>query len=193
LSVGDDWENLSNELSDNSPDLVLVDIGSSESATHPATGAELIANVDVLAPQTGCIALYEYEPDASVFTSLEAGASACMEKSTDVDSLVGIIRSVFAGEQPILDLLAKKPNVATRLSQALSSTVQAGRPVNRVLTSLTGRELNVLNQLAEGVAPDEIHQRIADPHAELRPILTSIVAKLRENRSIVSISPVLAA
>ena len=147
VSVGEDWQDLSNELSDNSPDLVFVDIGSTEQATHSNTGVELMVNIDVMAPQTACIALYEYESDDSVFSSLEAGASACMAKSTDMDSLVEILTAVCAGEYPILDLLAKMPNVATRLSQALSSTAQAGRPVQRVLTSLTGRELNVLNQL----------------------------------------------
>ena len=192
-TVGDNWEKLSKELSDNPPDLVLVDIGSPELETPPHSGAALIASVNVLAPQTACIALYEYESDAGVFASLEAGASACLAKSTDADSLVEVLRSVCAGEHPILDMLAEMPNVATRLSQALSGTVQAGRPVHRVLASLTGRELNVLNQLAEGVSPNEIHQRIAGPHTDLHPILRSIVAKLRENRNIVSISSALAA
>lgn len=48
------------------------------------------------------------------------------------------------------------PNIAARLAQMLGQTWLAAQPVRPVLTSLSTREQNVLNLLAQGVESESI-------------------------------------
>ena len=172
-------------LSDTSPDLLLIDL------ELPAlTGAATIAAAAADFPTVAAIALYDYESDEHVFAALEAGAAACIAKDVAPDTLGPLIHRVFRGDRPIYERVMEMPNVAARLARVLSKTWVEAQPVRPVLATLTTREQNVLNQLAEGVDSGDIASALEMSAFGLRGVVRSVVAKLTENRSALRIAEV---
>ncbi|MCH7738619.1 MAG: response regulator transcription factor [Chloroflexi bacterium] len=172
-------------LSDTSPDLLLIDL------ELPAlTGAATIAAAAADFPTVAAIALYDYESDDHVFAALEAGAAACIAKDAAPKLLAALIHRVCEGDRPIYERVMEMPNVAARLARVLSKTWVEAQPVRPVLTTLTTREQNVLNQLAEGVDSRDIASALEMSAAGLRIVVRSVVAKLTENRSALRIAEV---
>ena len=172
-------------LSDTSPDLLLIDL------ELPAlTGAATIAAAAADFPTVAAIALYDYESDDHVFAALEAGAAACIAKDAAPKLLAALIHRVCEGDRPIYERVMEMPNVAARLARVLSKTWVEAQPVRPVLTTLTTREQNVLNQLAEGVDSRDIASALEMSAAGLRIVVRSVVAKLMENRSALRIAEV---
>ena len=172
-------------LSDASPDLLLIDL------ELPAlAGAATIAAAAANFPTVAAIALYDYESDEHVFAALEAGAAACIAKDVAPDTLGPLIHRVYQGDRPIYERVMEMPNVAARLARVLSKTWVQAQPVRPVLATLTTREQNVLNQLAEGVDSGDIASALEMSAAGLRVVVRSVVAKLTENRSALRIAEV---
>lgn len=172
-------------LSDTSPDLLLIDL------ELPAlTGALTIASAAADFPTVAAIALYDYESDDHVFAALEAGAAACVSKDVAPELLAALIHRVCKGDRPIYERVMDMPNVAARLARVLSKTWVEAQPVRPVLTTLTTREQNVLNQLAEGVDSKDIASVLEMTAAGLTIVVRSVVAKLTENRSALRIAEV---
>ena len=172
-------------LADASPDLLLVDL-----ELPTLTGAATIAAASADFPTVAAIALYDYESDDHVFAALEAGAAASATKDMAPEALGALIDRVCRGERPIYERVMDMPNVAARLARVLSKTWVDAQPVRPVLATLTTREQNVLNQLAEGVEAENIAFALEMSKSGLKIVVRSVVAKLTENRSALHIAEV---
>ena len=182
-TAGDD--NTLEHLSDASPDLLLIDLG------LPAlTGAATIATAAAAFPTVAVIALYDFESDDHVFAALESGAAACSAKDVAPEALATLIPRVCMGERPIYERVMEMPNVAARLARVLGKTWIEAQPVRPVLVTLTTREQNILNQLAEGVDAEDIAFSLEMSSAGMKIVVRSVVAKLTENRSALHIAEV---
>lgn len=127
------------------PDVVLMDI-----SMPRMNGVEATRLIKRDCPEVGIICLTIHEEEAYVVDSLKAGATGYLLKDADSTEIVKAIRTVARGESLVDSSMAGK--LLTHLSQATGR-----RPaLARQLRDLTGRELTVLQHIAEGKTNKEI-------------------------------------
>jgi DNA-binding NarL/FixJ family response regulator len=140
------------------PDLVLMDL-----QMPGIGGVEATRRILALEPAPFVVILTTYDTDADILAALDAGAIGYLLKDAPPDVLFSSIRSAAAGET------ALAPAVASRLVERVR------RPERG---TLSGRELDVLELLAEGVSNREIAVRLHISEATVKTHLVHIFTKL---------------
>ncbi|HUG47220.1 MAG TPA: response regulator transcription factor [Candidatus Limnocylindria bacterium] len=144
------------------PDVVLMDL-----LMPVMDGLEAAAAIRQSLPETEVVAVTSFIEEEKVVTALDAGASGYLLKDATADEVAAAIRGAHAGE------LQLDPAVARLLAQRLRARASA-EPVE----SLTGREREVLAQLASGASNKEIAHRLSITERTARTHVSNILAKL---------------
>ncbi|MFG3255961.1 response regulator [Streptomyces sp. NPDC048172] len=127
------------------------------------------------------VILTTFEVDDYVVQSLRAGASGFLGKGAEPGELLTAIRTAAKGEA-LLSPVATKGLIAKFLAQGGGSGGEgeedggAGRAAR--LASLTGREREVLAQVAAGLSNDEIGERLAVSPLTVKTHVNRTMAKL---------------
>lgn len=150
---GDQAIELSEKLK---PDLLLMDV-----RMPRRSGTDATRHIRQTMPQTRVLMLSAFDGDADIHAALEAGAHGYVLKSATGEELIPAIRAVAAGKRWI------PREVATRLK------------TRNTYEELTAREIDVLNQLARGLANKEIADALKISEYTTKDHLKSILAKLR--------------
>lgn len=143
------------------PDVIVMDI------TLPdISGIEATRRIKQQFPNLAVVALTIHEDEQYFFEMLQAGASGYVPKRAAPDDLINAIRSAYANE------IYLYPSLARAL---VTDFVGRNRtePEPLALESLTGREKEILELLAEGSSNEEIADRLV--------ISRHTVARHREN------------
>lgn len=149
------------------PDICLID--------ENLRGGALVA-VDAIykrVPSTRLIVLTDAEEPNSMLAAVRAGACGYFRTDVDPCRLPATIRGVMAGEAAL----------SRRLTFRLLETVRSRERGRAELTtpgrpSLTDRELEVLELMAEGLRTSEISARLVIADVTVRRHVSSAVAKL---------------
>ncbi|MEV8312896.1 response regulator transcription factor [Streptomyces sp. NPDC059900] len=154
-------------------DVVLMDIRmpgtDGLAATRQISADPALAHVRV-------VMLTTFEVDEYVVQSLRAGASGFLGKGAEPDELLGAIRIAAAGDA-LLSPVATKGLIAKFLAQGDGSDDGAGVRGER-LDALTGREREVLVQVAGGHSNDEIAERLEVSPLTVKTHVNRAMAKL---------------
>lgn len=154
-------------------DVVLMDIRmpgtDGLAATRQISADPALAHVRV-------VMLTTFEVDEYVVQSLRAGASGFLGKGAEPDELLGAIRIAAAGDA-LLSPVATKGLIAKFLAQGGSSDEGGGARGER-LDALTGREREVLVQVAGGHSNDEIAERLEVSPLTVKTHVNRAMAKL---------------
>ncbi|MEV8214640.1 response regulator transcription factor [Leifsonia sp. NPDC077715] len=144
--------------SEQSPDVVLMDLqfGTEE------TGADATRRIRALPAPPAVLVLTNYDTDGDILGAVEAGASGYLLKDAPPDELIAAIRAAAAGET------ALAPAIAGRLL----ARMRTPRP------TLSRRELEVLQLVADGAANTEIAGRLYISDATVKSHLVHIYTKL---------------
>jgi len=126
-------------------DLLLLDIN-----LHGQSGLDILTDIKRLRPGLPVLILSIYEDDAYIIGAINKGANGYISKSADSSELIRAIERVAKGEKYISGELAGKVLFVTR-----SATV------NKLHTSLTPREMEILKRIASGTAPRQIAQALS--------------------------------
>jgi DNA-binding NarL/FixJ family response regulator len=124
------------------PDVVLMDVGLGNE-----TSLELTRHLKSTRPSLHILVVTAYSDDSVVASMLDAGADGYILKDVAMEELARAIRAVAVGH------FVLHPSVARRWA-ALS---RQGLP--RQESNLTPRELEILQQMAEGATSKEIARR----------------------------------
>ena len=138
------------------PDVTLMDLRMPELG-----GVEAIIAIRKEFRDARLIVLTTYDGDEDIYRSLQAGAQGYVLKSSTGEKLIPALRAVAAGQRWI------PKEVSNRLA------------VRNSFEDLTPREMEVLNQLAKGLANKEIADVLTITEHTAKDHLKSILAKLR--------------
>jgi two-component system, NarL family, response regulator LiaR len=165
-SNGEEAIKLAEELH---PDIVVMDV-----RMPVLSGVEATRIIRESLPDVQVLVLTAHDDDQYIFSLLQAGASGYILKTSPVSDLVRAIRQVKAGESPLEPSIARK--VVVRMSKPMiadTTTNQAEPPIE----SLTPRELEVLQLLAQGMNNRAIAEVLFISDRTVQAHLTSIFAK----------------
>ncbi|QHC29121.1 response regulator [Streptomyces sp. HF10] len=155
------------------PDVVLMDIRMP--GTDGLAATRLISEDADLA-QVRVVILTTFEVDDYVVQSLRAGASGFLGKGSEPEELLSAIR-IAAGGEALLSPAATKGLIARFLAQGDGDDGRAPLGAER-LDALTGREREVLVQVAGGHSNDEIAERLAVSPLTVKTHVNRAMAKL---------------
>lgn len=140
------------------PDVVLMDLRMPE-----LDGAAAIARIKDANPQINVLVLTTYESDADVVKAIENGATGYMLKDTPREDLLQAIRNAAEGK-PLL-----APTVTARLMDRMREPAAE---------TLTAREIEILELVAEGARNKEIAKELWVTEITIKTHMTHIFEKL---------------
>lgn len=145
------------------PDVVLMDI-----KLPNMSGIECVRKLKTLLPTVQILMLTVYEDSERIFDSLLAGASGYLLKRTPQAEIMQAIADVHQGNSPMSGHIARK--VVQYFNQRGSAETELGK--------LSGREREVLEQLARGVPYKEIADLLAVSINTVQAHIKGIYGKL---------------
>ncbi|MCD2443324.1 response regulator transcription factor [Agromyces sp. SYSU K20354] len=146
------------------PDLVLMDL------RMPALdGAEATARIIAARPNAKVLVLTTYETDEHILGAIEAGASGYLLKAAPEAEILAGVRSVVAGETVLA------PSIAAKLVSRVRQDATSAAP------SLSPRELEVLQLVADGRSNPEIARALFIGEATVKTHLLHVFEKLDVN------------
>jgi RNA polymerase sigma factor (sigma-70 family) len=132
-------------------------------------GVECVRKLKQIIPQTQVIMLTAYEDTENIFNALAAGASGYLLKRTKSAELLEAIKDVLKGGSPMTTHIARK--VVQSFQQAHSS--------QQPTESLSAREKEVLDRLAEGLMYKEIAEKLGISYETVHTYIRRIYEKLQ--------------
>jgi DNA-binding NarL/FixJ family response regulator len=138
------------------PDLVLMDL-----RMPVKDGVWATAEIRARHPNARVLMLTTFDGDTDIHRAIEAGAQGYVLKNSTGDKLIPALRAVAAGQRWI------PKEIATRLAS------------RNIFEDLTPRELQVLEQMAKGLANKEIADVLKITGHTVKDHLKNILGKLR--------------
>ena len=140
------------------PDVVLMDL----SLGDGPGGAEVTARLTSLASPPRVLVLTTYDTEADILAAIEAGATGYLLKDSSPEDLAAAVRAAAAGQT------ALAPSIAQRLMERARTPAQ----------SLSPRELEVLQLVADGLSTLAISKRLFLSQATVKSHLVHVYTKL---------------
>jgi len=161
------------------PDVVVIDID------YPSlAGLELIRKVVRRCPGTKVVALSAnpYVSDSEMFEVIKSGACAYVRsKHCTSEQCIEIIRRAACGEYPVNDLMTSHPRLADRVTRQFQGLSALGKPTDETASRLTGRELHVLELIANGASNKQIADALGVSDQTIKNHVSHILHKTNAN------------
>jgi two-component system response regulator DevR len=149
------------------PDVAVLDV-----RLPDGSGIDLCREVRSRNPGTTCLMLTAYDDDDAIRAAVLAGASGYVLKDIRGSGLVDAIRAVAAGRSLI------DPRLVKRVVERITTT----SPENPLLDSLTPRERDLLQLIAEGLTNREIGVRMSLAEKTVKNYVSMMLSKLGLHR-----------
>lgn len=155
-------------VSEEQPDLALVAVTASDQYSSDAIGE--MARVS---PNTRIIVLAIERDEDTQMQFLRAGAAGCLMKSVDLEVLPRVLRGVHAGEAAVPRSLCKRV-----VTEAIGNGGPDRTRLRPIRSSLTQREWEVVDLLAEGATTADLARELQLSQATVRTHIKHILGKL---------------
>ena len=161
----------------NPPDVLLLDID------YPSLrGLKMAQEIALHCPTTKVIILTYKPDDKQLFEIIKVGAVDYLDKSITAEELTKSIRQVARGEYPINESVLARPKLAEHLLKQFRSTHNInGKTIDTIVTSLTSRETQILNYIANGNSNKQIAHILQISEQTIKNHVSNILRKLNAN------------
>lgn len=146
------------------PHVVLLDLVMPE-----MDGVEATQRIVDCSPGTQVLILTSFGDDDKVFPAIRAGAQGYLLKDIPPTELVQAVRDAHSGKAQL------HPDIARKLMAEVASRGEAPEPEP---DSLTGRELEVLRLIAQGMSNSEIARQLTISEKTVKTHVSNILNKL---------------
>jgi NarL family two-component system response regulator LiaR len=163
VGEAEDGQQAIDRTSQLAPDVVLMDL-----VMPGIDGLEATQEIIAQRPDTRILVLTSFAGDDKVFPAIKAGAQGYLLKDSGPEDLVQAIRQVHRGESSL------HPSIARKLLRELAGPT----PRDAEVDTLTEREIEVLQLVAEGYSNRDIAERLTISEATVRTHVSNILAKL---------------
>ena len=159
------------------PDVMLLDIN-----LPSINGLQVARALKDTLLDINIIMLTAYHDDQQVFHAIRAGASAYFPKDVSPRRLIEAIRLVHQGSYVVEDRVLEKPQVGEwLLAQFEQADLDAQNDLGSLLMPLSPREMEILQQIAQGKSNKEIAYELGISRQTVKNHMTSILRKLAVN------------
>ena len=142
------------------------------------TGIEAIQEIKEENPDARILVVTSFGEDENVFPAIKSGALGYLLKDSSPQELLSALREVHRGEPSL------HPTIALKLIRELNHPSQAKAEG----TPLTGREVEVLKLVAQGLSNHEIGETLVIAERTVSKHVSSIIEKLHvSNRTQVAL------
>ena len=161
----------------NPPDVLLLDID------YPSLrGLNLAQDIALHCPTTKVIILTYKPDDKQLFEIIKVGAVDYLDKSITAEELTKSIRQVARGEYLMNDNVLARPKLAEYLLKQFRSTHNInGKTMDTIVVSLTTRETQILNYIANGNSNKQIAHILQISEQTIKNHVSNILRKLNAN------------
>lgn len=155
----------------NQPEVVIMDI-----EMPVLNGIDTVATASVLYPDVRFIMLTVFDSDEAIFNAIKAGAHGYLLKDENTDTIIEHIKMVADDKGAVMSpAIARK---ALDLLMGKSARTASADATIKSETSLTEREIAVLDCLVNGLDHKSISQKLDISPATVRTHLANIYKKL---------------
>lgn len=152
------------------PDIVIMDVRMPE-----LSGVEATRQIRERLPAVQVLVLTAHDDEQYIFSLLEAGASGYLLKNAPISELIKAIHQVHQGKSPLSPAIARK--IVVRMSSSDEETPDSGQE-DEGQSSLTARELEVLQLLAQGMSNRAIAESLTISDRTVHAHLSNIFSKM---------------
>jgi two-component system response regulator DevR len=149
------------------PDVAILDV-----RLPDGSGIDVCRDIRSELPATYCLILTSYDDHDAVLASVLAGASGYVLKEVRGANLIDAVRQVALGRSLI------DPAVI----EQVMARVRDGSPKNNMVASLSDREREVLDLIADGLTNRQIGQRLFLAEKTVKNYVSSLLSKLGMER-----------
>ena len=146
------------------PDVVLMDL-----VMPGMNGVDATRGVKEVSPRTQVVVLTSYHDDEHIFPALQAGAISYVLKDVRMEEVAEAVRRAAEGEATL------HPRVAARVIDELNAERRGDVSLH---AKLTGREMDVLKLIANGLSNVDIAGKLVITQQTVKGHVSNILSKL---------------
>jgi DNA-binding NarL/FixJ family response regulator len=144
------------------------------------SGPEITRRLKRKFPSMATVLTIEKKDEEVLFEVMKSGASACLVKDADPESLLDIIRAAARGDFPIMEELLT-PELAKMVLAEFEDAEALKERMDNLMAGLTQRETQVLNDIAAGNSQGQVAANLNVDEEVVRDSLKLILNKMVAN------------
>jgi DNA-binding NarL/FixJ family response regulator len=159
----------------NSPNIVILSMNDAK-----IPGPEVTRRIRRNLPSVFVILTMDKKEPEKLFEAIKSGASACIDKDTDPDHLLDIIKVVAQGSIPLMEELLT-PAIANLAISEFADLAETNQQCGNLLVGLGAKEQQVLAAIASGSKMEQITAKLDISEETVRRNVRLILNKLVSN------------
>jgi NarL family two-component system response regulator LiaR len=132
-------------------------------------GVQATIEIKRVSPEARILVLTSFAENHQVFSAIKSGAIGYLMKDTSSEDLIQAIRDTYHN----------KPALQPEIARKLMRDIQSQAAQESLVSTLTEREVEILQQVALGKTNQEIADELFLSERTVRTHITNILAKLR--------------
>jgi two-component system, NarL family, response regulator DevR len=162
-------------IESNSPNIAILSMNDVKTA-----GPEITRRIRRNNPSVSVILTVDKKEPERIFEAIKSGASACINKDTEPDHLLAIIKVVAQGSVPLMEELLT-PAIAAMAVTEFTDLAEINQQLGNLLAGLAPKEQQILAAIASGSNIEQITAKLDASEEIIRRNIRLVFNKLVAN------------